>query len=254
MSEEMFIEECKKVGIKNPHRMKNNWRDYYAVFQEQTQNGKLEISVKAFHLAIGSGEYRAAKAAYQIMKKEPHSDFTAQPSPIWFQQFVAKIADEAQELWSVVDKEITKDVTRKVEFAEAAKNKAEQEHEEASEYLDEILMAKEELEANTETLIGYRSQHIKLEAIIAGRDEEIRVLKNRLEEADATSKELSSIKELLSNANTEIAKLQVALELREEQLSDFRNTFNNFNNTAQNNEKNLVDDVIEECNVFGDMS
>ncbi|TOK95030.1 hypothetical protein, partial [Vibrio parahaemolyticus] len=158
-----FIEGCKREGIKDPSRLKYTPKHYLAVFVEMTSNGKNPIRVKEYHRAVGGGEYKVAKVAFNLLNKvNDVQDRIAAPRPQWFQQFVASTAGFVQDLWEEISMEIQREVEERVQVSEAARNMAEKEQASTEDYLEEIIAEKHELEITVEEFAGYRERNEEL--------------------------------------------------------------------------------------------
>lgn len=222
-TEHDFHNACKKVGIKDPSRLKFTFKHYLAVFVEMTRNGKESIKVKEYHRAIGGGEYRVAKAAFDLFNSPDEiQDHVALPTPLWFQQFVANTASLAQGLWQDIGNEIQREVEERVQLAEAEKNVAEKNRLEIEDYFEEVNAEKEALEATVDELAGYRERneemHHELKDLARENSHIEKKLADIVEEANALRLQMSELQSL----KIQVAKFEAELELKTQQIIDYR--------------------------------
>ncbi|EHZ2725328.1 hypothetical protein HYO55_13730 [Vibrio parahaemolyticus] len=230
-TEHDFHEECKKVGIKDPSRLKFTFKHYLAVFVEMTKSGKEQIKVKEYHRAVGGGEYKVAKVAYKLFTTQSEkSEHAGTPPPHWYQQFVASTAGFAQGLWNEISTEIQREVEERVQVSEAARNKAEREQASTEEYLEEVIAEKQELEIAIEEFAGYRERneelHHELKDLTRDKQTIEEKLSEAIEEVNFLRLQLPELQELKIHTT----RLETELEFRAQQVSDLKSTLELFGN------------------------
>ncbi|EJG2004005.1 hypothetical protein BS021_RS04450 [Vibrio parahaemolyticus] len=218
-----FIEGCKREGIKDPSRLKYTPKHYLAVFVEMTSNGKNPIRVKEYHRAVGGGEYKVAKVAFNLLNKvNDVQDRIAAPRPQWFQQFVASTAGFVQDLWEEISMEIQREVEERVQVSEAARNMAEKEQASTEDYLEEIIAKKHELEITVEEFAGYRERneelHHELKDLARDKYHIEEKLSDVVEEVNALRLQIPELQSL----RIHVAKIEAELEIKTQQVSDYR--------------------------------
>ncbi|TKF96990.1 hypothetical protein [Vibrio sp. F13] len=244
-----FLEGCKRVGVKNTSRLKYPPKHYRAVYVDRTNNGKDLIGVKEFHLAVGGGEYKVAKVAYQLLNTpDDSSDLEVPPTPQWFQQFVANTASFAQSLWGDISTQIKHEVDERVQMSEAAKNQAEREQAIVEDYLEDIIAEKETLEVTVEELAGYsqRNEQLKHQVKDLARDKQH--IENKLSDAIEELNSLRSYTPELQSLRTQVAILETELEHRSQQTNDLRialDVVNSLKSVSKDTET-LTDDTVNE--------
>ncbi|MFA0439485.1 hypothetical protein AB4560_06140 [Vibrio sp. 10N.222.51.C12] len=222
MLEQQFREECAKQGV-DIKNLNNDWAYYQAVYLEMTQNGEKEIKVTDYYNRV-SGQYHIAKAAFNILKCQHTVKLNLQQiKPVWFQQFVANITSNAEAFWHQIDEQMSIEVARKVECAEAAMRRAEHEHLELGKYLDDVSSEKAQLEESVNTLIGYRDKNEQLLRSIDSKCEHIRTLEERLNYANVTVEKYDKQREQLNQLQIEHAQINTELVMRNEQLEELKN-------------------------------
>ncbi len=226
-----FIDGCKREGIKDPSRLKYTPKHYLAVFVEMTSNGKNPIRVKEYHRAVGGGEYKVAKVAFNLLNKvNDDQDRITAPRPQWFQQFVASTAGFVQDLWEEISMEIQREVEERVQVSEAARNMAEKEQASTEEYLEEIIAEKQELEITIEEFAGYRERNEELHHELKDLVRDKQVIEDKLseaiEEVNFLRVQMTELQELKIHAT----RLETELEFRAQQVSDFKSTLELFGN------------------------
>ncbi|MEZ8106030.1 hypothetical protein [Vibrio cortegadensis] len=251
-TEHDFHHACKKVGIKDPSRLKHSFKHYLAVFVEMTKNGTKRIKVKEYHQAVGGGEYRVAKAAFDLFNSsDEKQDQVSVPPPQWFQQFVAGTAGFAQGLWQDISTEIQREVEERVQLAEAAKNVAEKNRLEIEDYFEEINAEKEALEVTVQELAGYRVRNEELHHELKDLARENSHIEGKLgdvvEDANALRLQMSELQSL----KIQVAKFEAELELKTQQIIDYRTMLELFESskTVSKDTENLSehDLNVEEC-------
>ncbi|ASM96270.1 hypothetical protein HYO33_21585 [Vibrio parahaemolyticus] len=218
-----FIEGCKREGIKDPSRLKYTPKHYLAVFVEMTSNGKNPIRVKEYHRAVGGGEYKVAKVAFNLLNQvNDVQDRIAAPRPQWFQQFVASTAGFVQDLWEEISMEIQREVEERVQVSEAARNMAEKEQASTEDYLEEIIAEKHELEITVEEFAGYRERneelHHELKDLARDKYHIEEKLSDVVEEVNALRLQIPELQSL----RIHVAKIEAELEIKTQQVSDYR--------------------------------
>ncbi|MEZ9823456.1 hypothetical protein [Vibrio cyclitrophicus] len=222
-TEHDFHNACKKVGIKDPSRLKFTFKHYLAVFVEMTRNGKESIKVKEYHRAIGGGEYRVAKAAFDLFNvPEEQPDQVTVPTPLWFQQFVAGTAGFVQNLWQDISTQIQKEVDDRVQASEVARNLAERERASIEDYLEEIIAEKESLETTVEELAGYRERNEELHHDLKDLAREKSLIEEKLSELVEEANALRMQTPELQSLRIQLAKFEVELEHKMQQIIEYR--------------------------------
>lgn len=251
-TEHDFHEECKKVGIKDPSRLKFTFNHYLAVFVEMTKNGKERIKVKEYHRAVGGGEYKVAKVAYKLFTTQSEkSEHAGTPPPQWYQQFVASTAGFAQGLWNEISTEIQREVEERVQVSEAARNKAEREQASTEDYLEEVLYEKQELETTIEELAGYRERNEELHHELKDLARDNQTIEEKLSEAieELNCLRLQMIE--LQSLKIQFAKVETELDFKAQQVMELQATLGVFNNlrmvsdATENHSEHAVNQ--EEC-------
>ncbi|MDR9826269.1 hypothetical protein RCJ22_11675 [Vibrio sp. FNV 38] len=221
MLEQQFREECAKQGV-DIKNLNNDWAYYQAVYFEMTQNGEKEIKVTDYYNRV-SGQYHIAKAAFNILKCQHTVKLNLQQiKPVWFQQFVANITSNAEAFWHQIDEQMSIEVARKVECAEAAMRRAEHEHLELGKYLDDVSSEKAQLEESVSTLIAYRDENEKLLRSAEVKSEQISSLEERLNDAKTIVEKYERQREQLNQLQVEHAEINTQLVMRNEQLDEMK--------------------------------
>ncbi len=230
-TEHDFHEECKKVGIKDPSRLKFTFKHYLAVFVEMTKNGKVPIKVKEYHRAVGGGEYKVAKVAYKLFTTQSEtSEHAGTPPPQWYQQFVASTAAFAQGLWDEISTEIQREVEERVQVSEAARNKAEREQACMEDYLEEVIAEKQELEITVEEFAGYRERNEELHHELKDLVRDKQVIEDKLSEAIEEVNFLRVQMTELQSLRIQLAKVETELDFKTQQVIELQATIGVFNN------------------------
>ncbi|AVF92313.1 hypothetical protein AL552_00250 [Vibrio diabolicus] len=247
-----FIEGCKREGIKDPSRLKYTPKHYLAVFVEMTNHGKNQIRVKEYHRAVGGGEYKVAKVAFNLLNKvNDDQDRIAAPRPQWFQQFVASTAGFVQDLWEEISMEIQREVEERVQVSEAARNMAEKEQASTEEYLEEIIAEKQELEMTVEEFAGYRERNEELHHELKDLTRDKQTIEDKLSEAIEEVNFLRVQMTELQSLKIQLAKVETELDFKTQQVMELQATIGVFNNLkavsdfTKNNSENAVNH--EEC-------
>ncbi|HCH1699175.1 V-type ATP synthase subunit I domain-containing protein [Vibrio parahaemolyticus] len=247
-----FIDGCKREGIKDPSRLKYTPKHYLAVFVEMTSNGKNPIRVKEYHRAVGGGEYKVAKVAFNLLNKvDDAQDRIAAPRPPWFQQFVASTAGFVQDLWEEISMEIQREVEERVQVSEAARNMAEKEQASTEEYLEEIIAEKQELEITIEEFAGYRERNEELHHELKDLVRDKQVIEDKLSEAIEEVNFLRVQMTELQSLKIQLAKVETELDFKTQQVMELQATIGVFNNlravsdATENHSEHAVNQ--EEC-------
>ncbi|EGQ7798837.1 hypothetical protein P6A00_001642 [Vibrio parahaemolyticus] len=222
--EQRFHDECKKVGVKDLSRLKYPAEHYLSVYLEMSENGKNSIGLKKYHLAVDGGEYKIAKAAYLLLdKKNKKNPLPSEaPVPLWYQQFIASTAGFAQDLWKDVSVEIQREVDERVKVSEAARHLAEEECKVVEEYLDEIIIEKEEFKASVEELVGYRKKNEDLNYELINLAREKSFIEDKLSSVIEDANMLRIQMTELQSLRVQVAKFEAELELKTQQVNDYR--------------------------------
>ncbi|MBM4985718.1 hypothetical protein HYO21_14350 [Vibrio parahaemolyticus] len=251
-TEHDFHDECKKVGIKDPSRLKFTFKHYLAVFVEMTKNGTEQIKVKEYHRAVGGGEYKVAKVAYKLFTTQSEkSEHAGTPPPHWYQQFVASTAGFAQGLWNEISTEIQREVEERVQVSEAARNKAEREQASMEDYLEEVIAEKQELEITVEEFAGYRERNEEFHHELKDLTRDKQTIEDKLSEAIEEVNFLRVQMTELQSLKIQLAKVETELDFKTQQVMELQATIGVFNNlkavsdVTENNSENAVNQ--EEC-------
>ncbi|MEZ9008124.1 MULTISPECIES: hypothetical protein [unclassified Vibrio] len=222
MLEQQFRDECAKLGV-DIKNLNNDWAYYHAVYLDMTRNGEKEIKVTEYYNRVG-GQYHIAKAAFNISTRQCTTNLhVTKISPIWFQQVVANITSNAEALWHQIDEQMSIEIARKVECAEAAMRRVEHEHLELGKYLDDVSSEKAQLEESVNTLIGYRDENEKLLRSAEVKSEQISSLEERLNDDKTIVTKYEQQREQLNQLQVEHAKINTQLVMRNEQLDELKN-------------------------------
>lgn len=222
MLEQQFEDECTKLGVINVNKLDNDWVSYQAVYLEMTQNCEKDIKVTEYHNRTG-GQYHIAKAAFNLLKRQstPHLE-VENPRPIWFQQVVATITSNAEGVWQQIDEQMSIEIARKTECAEAAMRKIEYEYIELEKHLDSVSCEKSQLEKTVNSLMAYRDKNEKLLRSAESKSEQISFLEERLNDAKAVVEKYEEQREQLVQLQVEHAQVNTKLAMQNEQVSGLK--------------------------------
>ncbi|MCQ1059556.1 hypothetical protein LRP52_24820 [Photobacterium sp. ZSDE20] len=223
MLEQQFRDECTKLGVINVNKLDNDWAAYQSVYLEMSQNGEKEVKATEYYNRLG-GQYHVAKAALNLLKRNsmPHHG-VEHPKPIWFQQVVTNITSNAEALWHQIDEQMSIEIARRVECAEAAMRKAEHEHLELGKYLDEVCGEKKHLEESINSLIGYRDENEQLSRSLESKCLRISALEDKLSETNVILEKYEKQREQLNQLQVEHAEINTELIMRNEQIDELKN-------------------------------